>query len=252
MSIRRSACRSAVTSSRRDIRPGAYFARGRPLLRSGARAAGRERAARGAPAAVVARRSRRSAARPRARVGAATGDRGRPPAVDDPLRPAGDGEDDDRADRRRADRCRVRGDLGGLGPCRRRARRDRPGARPARRERPQDDPLHRRDPSLQQGAAGLGAARRRGRPGHADRRDHGEPVLRGERRAALALHRDRADRALGRGARRDPRARSGDARGRGLTRGAATPRRARGRRRAGGRSRCSSSRRRPRRPRARR
>ena len=39
----------------------------------------------------------------------------------------------------------------------------RAGARAARRERPADDPLPRRDPPLQQGAAGRAAARRRGR-----------------------------------------------------------------------------------------
>ena len=65
-------------------------------------------------------------------------------------------------------------------------------ARPARRERPPHDPLHRRDPSLQQGAAGLGAARGRGRARDADRRDDGEPVLRGQLGAPLALHGDRA------------------------------------------------------------
>ena len=51
-----------------------------------------------------------------------------------------------------------------------------------------DDPLHRRDPPLQQGAAGLGAARGRGRPRDADRRDDREPLLRGQLRAPLALH----------------------------------------------------------------
>ena len=53
-------------------------------------------------------------------------------------------------------------------------------------ERPADDPLPRRDPPLQQGAAGRAAARRRGRPRDADRRDDREPVLRGQLGAALA------------------------------------------------------------------
>ena len=71
VSSRRSACRSAVTSSRSVIGAAAYFARGRPLLRSGARA----RQAENAPLAVRlrpshARRARRAAARPRIRLGA--------------------------------------------------------------------------------------------------------------------------------------------------------------------------------------
>ena len=104
-------------------------------------------------------------------------------------------------------RRRLRGALGGLGPRRRRARGHRAGARPARRQRPADDPLHRRDPPLQQGAAGLRAARGRGRPRDADRRDHREPVLRGQLGAALALHGDRARGARRRGARGGRRAR---------------------------------------------
>ncbi len=86
----------------------------------------------------------------------------------------------------------------------------------------QDDPLHRRDPPLQQGAAGLGPARRRGRARHAHRGDHREPVLRGELGAALTLHGDRADRALGGRARRDPRARGGSARRGGVAGGASS------------------------------
>jgi hypothetical protein len=42
----------------------------------------------------------------------------------------------------------------------------------------------RRDPPLQQGAAGRAAAGRRGGPRHADRRDDREPVLRGQLGAA--------------------------------------------------------------------
>ncbi len=58
------------------------------------------------------------------------------------------------------------------------------------------DPLHRRDPPLQQGPARRGAAPRRGRHGDADRRDHREPVVRGQRGAALAQSRLRLRRAL--------------------------------------------------------
>ena len=48
------------------------------------------------------------------------------------------------------------------------------------------DPLPRRDPPLQQGAAGCAPARRRVGAPHADRRDDREPVLRGQLRAHLA------------------------------------------------------------------
>ena len=67
-------------------------------------------------------------------------------------------------------------------------------ARPPR-ARPAHDPLRRRDPPLQQGAAGRVPAARRGRIDRAHRRHHGEPVVRGERGAALALARVRAARA---------------------------------------------------------
>ena len=61
--------------------------------------------------------------------------------------------------------------------------------------------LHRRDPPLQQGAAGRAArARGVGRRG-ADRRHHREPLVRGERRAALALPGGRAEAARRRAAR---------------------------------------------------
>ena len=58
------------------------------------------------------------------------------------------------------------------------------GPRAARRARPADDPLPRRDPPLQQGAAGRAAARGRGGAADADRRDDREPVLRGQLGAA--------------------------------------------------------------------
>ena len=52
--------------------------------------------------------------------------------------------------------------------------------------RPLDGLLPRRDPPLQQGAAGRAAAGGRGRDDHADRRDDREPVLRGQLGAAVA------------------------------------------------------------------
>ena len=62
-----------------------------------------------------------------------------------------------------------------------------------------DDPLPRRDPSLQQGAAGRAAAGGRGRAADADRGDDREPLLRGQLGADLALAGVRAE-AAGRGA----------------------------------------------------
>ena len=80
------------------------------------------RAARPARSAAHARRARRPAARARARLGAAPLDRGGPAPLADPLRPAGRRQDDAGADRRRDDRRRLRGALGGLRPRRRRPR----------------------------------------------------------------------------------------------------------------------------------
>ena len=55
------------------------------------------------------------------------------------------------------------------------------GAREARAlDRRAHHPLHRRDPPLQQGAAGRAAAGHRGRRRHPHRRDHREPLLRGQ------------------------------------------------------------------------
>ena len=64
-----------------------------------------------------------------------------------------------------------------------------------RRHRPPHDPVHRRDSSLQQGAAGRLPAARRSRRHHADRRDDGESVVRGERGAAVAVEGVRAEAA---------------------------------------------------------
>ena len=70
-----------------------------------------------------------------------------------------------------------------------------------------DDPLPRRDPPLQQGAAGRAPAGGRGRRADADRRDDREPVLRGQLGPALANADLRARAALRGGARRDRPAR---------------------------------------------
>ena len=56
-----------------------------------------------------------------------------------------------------------------------------------RAHRPPHHRLHRRDPPLQQGAAGRVPAARRGGRHRAHRRDDREPVVRGERGAAVAL-----------------------------------------------------------------
>ena len=107
-----------------------------------------------------------------------------------------------------------------------------------RGDRQRDDLLPRRDPPLQQGPAGRAAAGGRGGAADADRRDHREPVLRGQLGAALAQPvstsstrstpadvRTLLDRAV---AARRVRSRPGpDRRGR-----ARVPRRALGRRRA--------------------
>ena len=136
------------------------------------------------------------------------------------LRAAREREDDSRPHRRGRDRGSVRGAVGSLGIGRRRSRRARAGDRAAGRRRPADDPLPRRDPPLQQGAAGRAPARGGVGPAHADRSDDGEPVLRGQLGAPLAhaglraraadRRRPGRDRPAGRGAPR--RGRPGRAR----------------------------------------
>ena len=71
-------------------------------------------------------------------------------------------------------------------------------ARAARAARPGHDPVPRRGPPLQQGPAGRAAAVGRGRPARADRRDHREPVLRGQPAAAVAVDAVPARAAVGR------------------------------------------------------
>ena len=129
-------------------------------------------------------RVRRPGAPARRGLGAAHRDRVRPAALDGPLRPAGDRQDDARADDRRARRRRVRGALRGQRRAAGGARGDRAGARAPARRAP-DDLLPRRDPPLQQGPAGRAAAGGRGGARDARRRDDREPVLRGQLGAAL-------------------------------------------------------------------
>ena len=186
-------------------------------------------------------------------------------ALDGPLRAARDRQDDARADRRRraadaafeelsaveAGRAEVRAVID--------ARRSTARRRPARA----DGPLPRRDPPLQQGPAGRAAARRRGGPGDADRRDDREPVLRGQRARCCRARRSTSCSALtaedveallrrALDARR-ARRRDGRRRGAGVPRRAQRRRRAhrartrsssRPRRRAGGRARSTLARRR--------
>ena len=84
-------------------------------------------------------------------------------------------------------RNRLRGALGRLLGQGGRAGRDRAGPRSPRRERQAHRALHRRDPPLQQDAAGRAPAGRRVRPRDADRRHHREPLSLDHRRARLAL-----------------------------------------------------------------
>ena len=180
---------------------------------------------------ATARRVRRPAARARRPFGAPAGDRGGPPRLGDLLRASGDGEDDAGPDRGRTHGRRVRGAVGGLGVGGRRPGDAHPCARPPGRERAAHDPLSRRDPPVQQGAAGRAPAGRRGGADHVDRLDDGEPLFRGELGAAQPGPGLRPRAAVGRGARGDRRAWRGRARGRGAggARGADRAPRRRGR-----------------------
>ena len=118
---------------------------------------------------------------------AARGDRARSPAIDHPVGTSRHRQDD----ARQAD---CEGDARALRLVQRGARRhqgdqgsDGGGRALAAPDEPPHDRLRRRDPPLQQVAAGCVSAARRGRRHRADRRDDGEPVVRGERGAAVAL-----------------------------------------------------------------
>ena len=185
----------------------AYFRHERPLRRRREGAAARRGAAGDPAAAADAGRVRRAAPDPRRELRAPPGDRGRPRLLDDPLRAAGQREDDARPGDRQYDRVGIRGALGRVGDGLPGARGDPARPRPARRQRRADDPLPRRDPPLQQGAAGRAAAGGRGGLDHADRRHHREPLLRGQLGAPVALAGVRARAAFARGPRHGRRAR---------------------------------------------
>ena len=101
-----------------------------PTDRSPPAAASAATAAGGAHAPAHPRRVRRAVAPARRGLGAAHGDRAGPPALDGPLRAARLGQDDARADRRRALRRGLRGAERGAGRPRRGARGDRARAAP--------------------------------------------------------------------------------------------------------------------------
>ena len=128
------------------------------------------------------------APRRRARAAATLGG-SRPPVVDPAVGPARNGQDVTRAAARGGGRGGVPDALGGDVGRRRGALDDRGVAGTSRPQRHPLGAVHRRDPPLQQGAAGRAAAPRRGRHGHAHRRDDREPLLRGELGAPLAAPR---------------------------------------------------------------
>src|SRR5512135_27180 len=113
-------------------RGGAYCRRGRPLLGRGRPARERGRAARAAATSGRARGFRRPDARPGRGIGPATCDRGGSRPLLDLLRTSRQREDDARADRRRLDRLRLRGAVGGVGDGKGRAGGARTGAGAAR------------------------------------------------------------------------------------------------------------------------
>ena len=114
-------------------------------------------------------------------------DRGRSPVVGHPLGPAGHRQDDAGAGDRACDVEGVRAAVGGDATVK--DVREVVGGRAAaaRRARAGHDPVPRRGPPVQQGTAGRAAAVGRGRAARPHRRDHREPVLRGQPAAAVAL-----------------------------------------------------------------
>ena len=105
--------------------------------------------------------------------------------LDDLLGAARHRQDHGGAAARRRDRTRLRADLGDLFRRRRPQEDVRDGAA-APHQWPPDAAVRRRDPSLQPRAAGFLPAGHGGRHRHPGRRHHGEPVLRAQRRVAVA------------------------------------------------------------------
>src|SRR2546422_7252812 len=121
-------------------------------------------------------------------------------SVDDPLGTAGYGEDHPRGDRREASELAVRHYLGGRIRCGRASEDHRRVAQASPIDGPADRAFHRRDPPLQQGAAGRRAPIVRGRRRDPARRDDREPIVRSDLGAALALaglHAEAAHRGRG-------------------------------------------------------
>ena len=159
--------------------------------------------------------------------------------VADPVGPARERQDHARAPARRNAQGRADRAVGGRGRRQGRPRGGRQGRRAPRPVRRAHAAVRRRDPPVLEDPAGRAAAARRGRHGHADRRDHREPELRRGRRAAVALPRGAARAAVRRRARRARRARDRRSRARARRarrdarrRGHRAARRGRGRRRA--------------------
>ena len=125
--------------------------------------------------------------------------RGAPAGLDDPLGPARHRQDHHRAPAGQGGRLRVPAAVGGVLRRRRPEEGVRDRARPPRR-RPGDAAVRRRDPPLQPRPAGRLPALRRGGDRHPGRRHHREPVVRAQRRAAVALPGLRAEAAGRRGA----------------------------------------------------
>ena len=155
---------------------------------------GGKRAARRAHAPAQPGRLHRAGTHPGPRQAAAPPDRARRTDLDHPLGTAGRRQDHAGAPDRARHALRVhslqrraerhQGNQGRDGRCRAPAP---PG--------PPHHSLRRRNPPLQQGAAGRLPALRGTRRHHPDRRHHGEPVVRSDRGAALALARVRPARA---------------------------------------------------------
>ena len=177
-------------------------------------------------------RAGRTGRGPRRRAAAAARHRSGPIPFDHPLGAAGVGQDHARPRRAPAHDLALRGPqrraLRGQGAARDPA----PGRRPARPAGAPHRALHRRDPSLQQGAAGRAPEPRRVRRRDPHRRHHREPVVRGQRRAPVPMPRGRAQaprrgparvRAAARARGRGARARLPATRGRPTTRSPSWP-----------------------------